>query len=742
MASNVPKFKSSYTPKTGYGRVIKDYYETNPTPSVNWVMGSDTEYRQQYGSNYGSEDLEALSREYVLYRDANGLSANYNAALMPWIEQVRAENKAPTVATNPMAPAPIQSAGTPITGLAGGISAPTPAPVVPNSNPATFDPLKNDPFFKQIEKNKLIDNTKLGGGTPATASANANAGAVPTNATVGTNAAPVTESVPAANNGAQSGQTASGAQAITQPVTGTETAQAAQVGDSVSRQIEQNNAAMNAKLEQSGLPAATIEALKAQSGLGEVGKNYQAAVKQAETDYARAQSRFGQNAEYLAQSGLGNSGFSDASDNAAYAAMQGAKGSAGEAALNAQAEGRKTLYQRVSEEETKLKQERETELLSFVSNKGLGGQEAINYLVAGGMDQTRAEELVAAQIDPIRDAAISKAAAAYVEEIRNGTAPELAALNIGDYPPLIVKVAVEKANTIIESEGYKEQQGKLDEKSTAEGLVWYEANKGSYSEDYLKNYLESQRYNYEDVKTKYDEAQADKLEVIFGRLNGGVEADTAGAKSEIQSILGIDDEDWLLYNTQGNIGALIRDKADAVYADNQALRSKVYAESLVYDISSFDELDYEVISDTQKLIDECARKGILEGDNLTKTRNAMADKLVVSGVGFDEYGKVVATKGAGAVNKYTGFNVNGKQFDVTIEEMSAPWGTLWNKLDGGVEVAVVKDSNGNEQLMVNFTDVDGNTHCGMVKKTTGGELYNALVNKYRGVGYRKASGRR
>ena len=50
-----------------------------------------------------------------------------------------------------------------------------------------------------------------------------------------------------------------------------------------------------------GLPTATIEAIKAQSGLDNVGKSYQTAVKQAETDYARANSRFGQNAEYLAQ---------------------------------------------------------------------------------------------------------------------------------------------------------------------------------------------------------------------------------------------------------------------------------------------------------------------------------------------------------------------------------------------------------------------------------------------------------
>lgn len=464
--SKIPKFKSTYQPKTAYGRdVVKPYYENNPTPSVAYMMGSNAEHKAKYGSDYGSEDVEALSREYVLYRDANGLSANYNAGIMPWVNKVRREAASGGQVlpgqggyVGPMVEGPLGINAQAASGSGGAPS------TVHGVNMQAFNQQANaqqktksagDAFYEQIAKNRMIDNTKFSGGQPVVASVAGNNGSGAVNTGGDINTAGTASGGSAVNNSEQAvnggGQVVQNGQA--QNGNG-------MAGDSVYQQIQHNDGALKDQLDKSGLPDATIAALKAQAGGDTVSKNYQAQYKQAETEYAKAQTRFGQNAEYLAQSGLGNSGYSDASDNAAYAAMQRSKDAAGQAALDAQAAGQAAVLEKAATEETRLRGERETELLSFVTTKGLSGQEAINYLVAGGMDSARAAEIVDSQVDPVHNASVSEAAAYFVDAVRKGASPDEAKLILESkkYPPLVVEAALKKGNAVVESDNFKNEQ--------------------------------------------------------------------------------------------------------------------------------------------------------------------------------------------------------------------------------------------------------------------------------------------
>lgn len=748
-SSKFPKFKSTYEPKTAYGRdVVKPYYENNLTPSVNWMMGGNAEHKQKYGSDYGSEDVEAISREYVLWRDANGISANYNKGLMPWVEQVRAsaaQGGIPGAAvpyTPPVAATPVGAANTvnPTALSQGNAMQGTIKPAVKPMAQTGRNGVVTQNYAAGTQGTAVGVSASDGQGTVAAAQNN---GAVANNAGAEVTSPSTQVSAPVGQNNAAVGGTATAQ---------TGKSDALWSADSFYAQIAKNKAIDNAKLDGSGLPAATVEALKAQSGLDNVGKNYQAAVKQAETDYARAQSRFGQNAEYLAQSGLSNSGFSDASDNAAYAAMQRAKVAAGENALAAQAEGQKTLWQRVAEEQTKLKAEtqaRESELLSFVTTKGLGGQEAINYLTANGMDAARAADLVASQVDPIYNANLDKAAAAYIDAIRKGALPKEAELILGaNGYGAMAPAAVEKAKVILDSEEYKAQQGKTEAKSTAEGLVWYEDNKKSYSEEYLQNYLEAQGYDYEDVKTKYDEAQVGKLDYAFERLGQG---DTAGASNGLKSVLNISDEEWSTAYNEGNIGDLLRSKADVVYSTDVEMRSKVYAQSVVYALKTNN--DNEFIAMLQANVDEWARQGILTEKDLDTARTAMNNSLRIGGVVNATEG--MAYQDTGFMNQaMVRFGVNGEIFNIDVNKLdsrpqvSSGWTSIGKTRHGAELRVAVSTQNGKEVLVFMSVNSDGSVQflqsdirdnlntlemSGMGQEWEN-ELYNALVNKFKTSG--------
>ena len=616
-SSKFPKFKSSYEPKTAYGReVVKPYYENNLTPSVNWMMGGNAEHKQKYGSDYGSEDVEALSREYVLWRDANGISANYNKGIMPWVNQVRAsaaQGGIPGAAvpyTPPVAATPVGAANTVNpTALSQG-----------NAAQGAMKPVIKPAVAVQTGRNGVVAQNYAAG-----AQNTAGGVTVPDvqgNANGAQNGGAVAETTPTSSSTVPVGQGGTVTQNTAPAQSGK--SDALWTADAFYAQIAKNEAIDKTKLDKSGLPTATIEAIKAQSGLDNVGKNYQAAVKQSETDYARAQSRFGQNAEYLAQSGLGNSGFSDASDNAAYAAMQQAKVAAGENALAAQAAGREKLWGNVAT----AAQERENELLNFVTTKGLGGQEAINYLTANGMDAARAADLVSSQVDPLYNANLDKAAAAYIDAIRKEASPKEAELILGaNGYGAMASAAVEKAQQIMSSKEYKEQQGKTEAKSTAEGLVWYEANKNSYSDVYLQNYLESEGYDYEAVKAEYDEAQADAFNNSMNKLDKG---DIAGASFGLKRVLNISDEEWDASVGEGSIGELIREKADIAFNNNQKMRSELYVKSIMFDISAIDATEITGLSflksETQ-LIGEYVERGVLSQDEAKKLYDAISKKM-------------------------------------------------------------------------------------------------------------------
>lgn len=757
MASSIfPKFKSSYEPKTAYGRdVVKPYYENNLTPSVNWMMGGNAEHKQKYGSDYGSEDVEALSREYVLWRDANGISANYNKGLMPWVEQVRAsaaQGGIPGAAvhyTPPVAATPVGAANTVNpTALSQG-----------NAAQGAMKPLVT-PAVKtvaQVGQNGVVTQNNAAGtqGTAVgvsasngqgTADAAQNNGAVANDAGSAVTSPSTQVSAPVGQNNAAVGGTAVSAQ--------TGKSDALWSADSFYAQIAKNKAIDNAKLDGSGLPAATVEALKAQSGLDNVGKNYQAAVKQAETDYARAQSRFGQNAEYLAQSGLSNSGFSDASDNAAYAAMQQAKVSAGENALAAQAEGQKTLWQRVAEEQTKLKAEtqaRESELLTFVTSKGLSGQEAINYLTANGMDAARAADIVASTVDVSFNAGVAEAAEAYIAARESGKIPLRAKNELeGSYPPLVIAEAIKRADEIMSSEEYKNAQDKVtDEEQSMANAAAYATYAELKAQDTDEKIIESQMVaagmDYKAAKQQYDEAQADKLDEAFRYLSRG---DTAGASSGLKSALGISDDEWSAAYSEGSEGILLRNKADT--CGDSELRSEIYARSTEYELKNIDSDNLELIADIQKNIDKWARDGILKGEDLNSVRNAMNQTI--------KMGKTDFISNSNSATYQVGLDVNGTKFSISVKQSKENLGesvTSWNSLDikepilgkgVGIDIGVTV-VDGKETLvfrrMINgkalyyipninhgFGGFAGLEAVG-VNQDGENEIYNALVNKFR-----------
>lgn len=747
MASSIPKFKSAYTPKTRYGQVVKEYYENNSTPSVNYMMGSNTEHKNLYGSDYGSEDVEAISREYVLYRDANGLSANYNPALQPWVDQVRASAK------NTSAVGGVQPNGLPAgvasVGQGGTVIQPTYVPPAQES----------DPFYQQLAINKQIDNTKFENGVPVTAASPAPAPApTPVAETVPT---PAATPVPAAS------PTPTAEDTVTPTAVTTADNQNA-AGDSTYEQIINNNAALIEQLNKSGLPKATIDALKARAGLEEIGKNYQAAVKQAENDYARAQSRYGQNAEYLAQSGLSNSGMSDASDNAAYAAMQGAKVSAGETALAEQESKQKTLWERVAEEETKLRdqekteaaeaevkaQARETELLSFVTNKGLNGQEAINYLVSGGVDSARATELVEAQIDPDYKESIAKAAEAYIKAFEETQNTALAKNAIdGEYPTLMVNAAIEKANELMNSDAYKaQQQEKLENEAKqkaqeeaetlAAGVGEYTKKKAEgYNEEALETILTSAGYDYEAVKAEYDKGRGERLDNAFSMLNGN---NLTAAQNELMDILGITVDEWNAEVSEGGLGDLMRSKADYVFANDATMRSSVYLNSITFELNAIDSSDTELVLAMNRLIDECSETGILVTKDIDKARKAIGDKFNVTyGADFDTKYKCITINNAIKM-KFGTINLTGNQLDdVRWNEVSFYTGgndSAYGSLSVGVRC-----KGDDKSLVFKYTDKTGVTKYYQVDNNGWIEasgynsdeekmLYDILIKKYENSG--------
>ena len=156
------------------------------------------------------------------------------------------------------------------------------------------------------------------------------------------------------------------------------------------------------------------------------------------------------------------------------------------------------------------------------------------------------------------------------------------------------------------------------------------------------------------------------------------------------------------------------------------------ANSVAFDLNAMRMDDYELLADLQQDIDNWCRQKILTDEYVTIVRNAMAAKTEVNSIDYANvgYGHKVDTS--------LDINVNGKTFTVNLNRVeSVHEDAIWTELGNGFEVAVVKDKYGNEQLAFCYSTYNdrngkrGDTVYGVVSKTTGGELYNALVNKYR-----------
>lgn len=708
-------FKSAYTPKTTYGNEIKNYFETNPTPSVAWVREEGKRYRQEFGSDYGLEDENFLTDEYIKYREDNGINTQYKLTYSnpqgAVVSDATAKRLSGTIASTPE----------------GGGNAPSETPVnAPSTEPVT---------------------------TPAPA------------------AAPVE----------------------TAPTTPTANIPEVWTGDTFRAQIEKNKQIANSKLDDTSLSPAAKEEIRSGMNYDTVLKNYDARNEAAEEDYRKSQSRFGQNAEYLAQSGLANSGFSDASDNAAYAAMQQAKVAAQNAATEEMASGEKTLWERVkaeTDEETRKMLEKEDGLLQDIYSMGLTGEEATNYLIENGVDPDRAAGIVRADVESYYNTMVPQAASAYVEYIRKGASPEEARFILeGLYPKSYVDAAIQRATdsgvldnmedpnapsvdeliqnaytqgltgdaaiSYLTSQGIDESEAKtaFDSfyKSTVSTIATeYAQLLGSDCSDAVARMILEGKYNksYIDAAvSRIGQAEAEEVQNTTESLNTAftslMNGDIAGASGTLKSVLGITDEEWNAEAAGGAIGVLIREKADGV--SDSTLRSYLYSRSIVYDIDKINDKQLGLISDFQKLIEETTRKGILGSEDLTRVIQAMSDKLNVSNVKYD------AHEGDYLLPDIN-FTINGEKMSIDLKEVEREVKrsirnsvSSWTKVDsskkGSIYFGVVV-IDGRENLIVMKEDSEGsrtyfraltgkNIKITSVKKPVENLIYNALIGKYR-----------
>ena len=136
-------------------------------------------------------------------------------------------------------------------------------------------------------------------------------------------------------------------------------------------------------------------------------KTRDASVARANADYARALAGYGQTGEQLARSGLSNTGYSDASNNAAYAAKQNAILQA-DATKAATDQSNRLGYAQYLQAYDAQQQNKMLTVLEYTTQAGMTEEQAKAYAKAVGFDDTIAES-------------IGKAQAAYTEST-SGTA--------------------------------------------------------------------------------------------------------------------------------------------------------------------------------------------------------------------------------------------------------------------------------------------------------------------------------
>lgn len=125
-------------------------------------------------------------------------------------------------------------------------------------------------------------------------------------------------------------------------------------------------------------------------------KTRDASVAKANADYARALAGYGQTGEQLARSGLSNTGYSDASNNAAYAAKQNAILQA-DATKAATDQSNRLGYAQYLQAYDAQQQNKMLTVLEYTTQAGMTEEQAKAYAKAVGFDDTIAESIGKAQ---------------------------------------------------------------------------------------------------------------------------------------------------------------------------------------------------------------------------------------------------------------------------------------------------------------------------------------------------------
>lgn len=121
-----------------------------------------------------------------------------------------------------------------------------------------------------------------------------------------------------------------------------------------------------------------------------------ASVAQANTAYERSLASYGQKGEQLARSGLSNTGYSDASNNAAYAAKQNAILQA-DATKAATDQSNRLGYAQYLQTYDAQQQSKMMSVLEYTTQAGMTAEQAKAYAKAVGFDDTVAESIGKAQ---------------------------------------------------------------------------------------------------------------------------------------------------------------------------------------------------------------------------------------------------------------------------------------------------------------------------------------------------------
>ena len=205
--------------------------------------------------------------------------------------------------------------------------------------------------------------------------------------------------------------------------------------------------------------------------------------------------------------------------------------------------------------------------------------------------------------------------------------------------------------------------------------------------------------------------------------------------------LGITDEEIDDAIEKERFGEFMRSKADSIFQNDSEKRGQVYAESVIFELFKANSDDFDDIAVIQKYIDEWAREGILAGEVLDMVRKAMNDKInvVVDHVDVENDEVIIE------LNECAQLKIGIEEANDALLRKNTKWYSLPIKKSAMYSVRIGVGKANDEEILLFAYNVNGITSyykadteglLGIqllgVGETMEGEIYNALVNKYRG----------